>query len=168
MYLVSGDDEFLVGRAVAGVVRAASATDPDSSITELHAGDLLPDQFSEALSPSLFGGRRVVVVRGGQDAKKDLIAAMLAYAADPDPDACLVVAHTGGAKGKALADGLREAGATVLPAARLTRHRERVDFVRDEIRRLGGKCDQDAAEALLAAVGSELRELAAACAQLIA
>jgi DNA polymerase-3 subunit delta len=63
---------------------------------------------------------------------------------------------------------LREAGATVTSAGKITKHRERVEFVRDEIRRLGGKCGDDAAEALLAAVGNELRELAAACSQLVA
>ena len=30
------------------------------------------------LSPSLFGGRRVLVIRSGQDARKDLIAALIA------------------------------------------------------------------------------------------
>jgi DNA polymerase-3 subunit delta len=76
--------------------------------------------------------------------------------------------HAGGAKGKAFADGLRDAGALVVNAGRITRHRERVDFVRDEFRRLGGRCPENAAEALLAAVGNDLRELAAACAQLMA
>ena len=79
-----------------------------------------------------------------------------------------MVLHLGGAKGKAFADGLRAAGATVVPAAKLKGHRERVAFVRDEIRRAGGKCTDDAAEALIAAVGNDLRELAAACSQLVA
>jgi DNA polymerase-3 subunit delta len=43
-----------------------------------------------------------------------------------------------------------------------------VDFVRSEVRRLGASCSDDAADALLAAVGNDLRELAAACAQLVA
>jgi DNA polymerase III subunit delta len=116
----------------------------------------------------LFGGRRVVVLRSGQDAKKDLVATLLAYAKDPDPDVQLVVEHAGGAKGKALADGLRAAGAAVVSAAKVSRHRERVDFVRAEFARLGGRCPDDAAEALLAAVGNDLRELAAAAAQLVA
>jgi DNA polymerase-3 subunit delta len=110
----------------------------------------------------------VVVVRNGQDAKKDLAAALLRYARNPDPDVSLVITHAGGAKGKALADGLRDAGARVIPAARITRPRERVDFVRAEVRRLGGKCAEDAAEALIAAVGNDLRELVAACSQLVA
>ena len=110
----------------------------------------------------------MVVVRDAQDARKDLAAALLAYARAPEPDVMLVVTHAGGAKGKALADGLRETGAPVTNAARITRHRERVDFVRDEVRRLGGKCNEDAAEALLAAVGNDLRDLSAACSQLVA
>ena len=120
------------------------------------------------LSPSLFGGRRVLVLRSGQDARKDLVTALLAYAKNPDPEVQLLVLHLGGAKGKAFADGLRAAGATVVPAAKLKGHRERVAFVRDEIRRAGGKCTDDAAEALIAAVGNDLRELAAACSQLVA
>jgi len=51
---------------------------------------------------------------------------------------------------------------------KLKGHRDRVAFVRDEIRRAGGRCTDDAAEALLAAVGNDLRELASACSQLIA
>jgi DNA polymerase-3 subunit delta len=141
---------------------------PAVEVRELEASQLSVGEVAELLSPSLFGGARVVVVRGGQDARKDLVAVLLSYAASPDPEVTLVVTHAGGAKGKALADGLREAGATVAAAGRISRHRERVDFVRAEVRRLGGRCGEDAAEALLAAVGNDLRELAAACAQLVA
>lgn len=168
LYLVLGDEELLVARAVADAAAAARASDAYADVQEYQAGSLLPGELAEMLSPSLFGGRRVAVIHNGQDAKKDLVAAVLGYARDPDPDAMLVVTHAGGAKGKALADGLREAGATVVPAGRITRHRERVDFVRTEIRRLGGRCPEDAAEVLLTAVGNDLRELAAACAQLVA
>jgi len=168
LVLVLGDEELLVARAVAQMAEAARSADPAADVRESDASVLSPGEISELLSPSLFGGRRVLVVRAGQDARKDLTAALLSYAATPDPDVCLVVTHAGGAKGKALAEGLRAAGATVVPAGKLARHRERVEFVRDEIRRLGGRAGDDAAEALLAAVGNDLRELAAACSQLIA
>ncbi|GAA4713786.1 DNA polymerase III subunit delta [Phytohabitans rumicis] len=166
--LVSGDEELLVTRAVAQAVEAARASDPGADVREYEAGSLSPGEVAEMVSPSLFGGRRLLVVWSGQDAKKELVAALLAYAKHPDPDVTLVVTHPGAAKGKAFADGLRAAGATVVPAAKLKGHRERVSFVRDEIRRLGGRCADDAAEALLAAVGNDLRELAAACSQLVA
>jgi DNA polymerase-3 subunit delta len=166
--LVLGDEELLAARAVSEAIAAARAEDPDVEVREYTAGALVPGELDEMTSPSLFGGRRVLVVRDGQDAKKDVIAALLGYARDPDPDVLLVVTHLGAAKGKALADGLRDAGAMVIPAARITKHRERVDFVRAEVRRQGGKCSEDAAEALIAAVGNDLRELVAACSQLVA
>ncbi|MEO3779032.1 DNA polymerase III subunit delta [Micromonospora sp. B11E3] len=166
--LVLGDEELLATRAVTEAVARARAVDPDADVREYQAGTLTVGEIAEMLSPSLFGGRRVLVLRSGQDARKDLVTALLAYAKNPDPDVQLVVLHLGGAKGKAFADGLRAAGATVVPAAKLKGHRERVAFVRDEIRRAGGKCTEDAAEALIAAVGTDLRELSAACSQLIA
>jgi len=166
--LVVGDEELLANRAAAQVCAAVRAADPDADVRDLDAGSLTPGQLDELLSPSLFGGRRALVLRNGQDTKKDVVNALLDYARNADPDVCLLVVHAGGAKGKAFADGLRAAGALVISAARVTRHRERVDFVRDEIRRLGGRCPEDAAEALIAAVGNDLRDLAAACSQLMA
>lgn len=165
--LVLGDEELLVARAVAAAIANARATDPDVEVREHDAASISAGEMSSLLSPSLFGGSRVLMVRGGQDARKDLATALLSYAASPDPEVLLVVTHAGGAKGRVLADGLRKAGAGVVPATRLTRHRERVEFVRAEVRDLGGRCSEEAAEALLAAVGSHLRELAAACAQLV-
>jgi DNA polymerase-3 subunit delta len=165
---VLGDDELLVSRAVADASQSARAVDPDTEVRVHQANDVLPGELAEMLSPSLFGGRRLLVLHSGQDAKKDLVTALLAYARDPDPDVWLLVTHAGGAKGKVLADGLKELGATVVPAGKLSRHRERVEFVREEIRRLGGRCSEDAAEALLAAVGNDLRDLVAACSQLVA
>ncbi|KOX08358.1 DNA polymerase III subunit delta [Micromonospora profundi] len=166
--LVLGDEELLATRAVTEAVERARSVDAQVDVREYQAAVLTVGEIAEMLSPSLFGGRRLLILRSGQDARKDLVAALLAYAKNPDPEVQLLVLHLGGAKGKAFADGLRSAGATVVPAAKLKGHRERVAFVRDEIRRAGGKCTDDAAEALIAAVGNDLRELAAACSQLIA
>lgn len=166
--LVLGDEELLATRAVTEAVAKVRSVDPEVDVREYQAGALTVGEIAEMLSPSLFGGRRLLILRSGQDARKDLVAALLAYAKNPDPEVQLLVLHLGAAKGKAFADGLRAAGATVVPAAKLKGHRDRVAFVRDEVRRAGGKCSDDAAEALIAAVGNDLRELAAACSQLIA
>ncbi|BCJ33779.1 hypothetical protein Athai_12820 [Actinocatenispora thailandica] len=166
--LVLGDEELLAARAVSDVVAAVRAIEPDAQPTERDANALTAGELAALTSPSLFGGRQVVVIRGAQDAKKDLAAALLGYAAAPADDVCLVLTHAGGNKGKALADGLQKAGVEVVRAARITRPRERVGFVRDEVRGLGGRCPEDAAEALISAVGNDLRELASACAQLVA
>lgn len=166
--LVLGDEELLVSRAIADTGARARAADPQAEVREFEASALLPGELAELLSPSLFGGNRVAVLLNGQDAKKELVAVVLDYVKQPDPDVTLVITHAGGAKGKAFAESLVKAGATVVPAAKLSKHRERVDFVTGEFRRLGGKCGPDAAETLLEAVGNDLRELAAACAQLTA
>ena len=168
LHLVIGDEELLVSRGVAAAIAAAREADPQAAVEERSAADMTESDLLEAVSPSLFGERRIVVLRDVQDAKKDTAAAILAYAANPEPDVVLIVTHAGGAKGKALADGLQKAGATVTTAAKITKHRDRVDFVREEIRRLGGRCSEETADALIAAVGTDLRELAAACSQLVA
>ena len=168
LLLVLGDEELLAARAINAAVDAAKAAEPGADVREYEGAAISGGEVAEMLSPSLFGGRRVLVIRAGQDARKDLIAALLAYARNPDPDVTLIVGHLGGAKGKALAEGLRSAGATVVPAAKLKGDRERVAFVRDEFRRNGGRCDEPTAAALLAAVGNDLREIAAACSQLLA
>jgi DNA polymerase-3 subunit delta len=166
--LVLGDEELLVARAVEKAIEAARAEDASTDVRQYEANALAAGELSEMISPSLFGGRRLVVVRNGQDARKDLVSALLDYAKRPDPDVLLVVTHTGGGRAKALADGLRTAGAEVVTAAKLKSHRDRVAFVREELKRGNTRGSEEAAEALLAAVGNDLRDLSAACSQLLA
>src|SRR5262245_12906994 len=111
LHLVVGDEELLVARAIAEVITAAKTEDPDASVIEHVGGEMTVGDLATAVSPSLFGGRRVVVIRQAQDAKKDLTAAIVEYVGSVDPDVSLVLAHAGGAKGKALADAARDAGA---------------------------------------------------------
>jgi DNA polymerase-3 subunit delta len=168
VHLVLGEEELLASRAVAAIVAAAKAADADSEVRQYEGGVIVAGELAEMLSPSLFGGARVLVVRAAQDAKKDVIAALVGYAKSPEPDVTLVLQHNGGAKGKALVDGMKAAKANVVPASKITRARERVEFVTGEVRRLGGRAGEDAAEALIAAVGTDLRDLASACSQLVA
>jgi DNA polymerase-3 subunit delta len=79
-----------------------------------------------------------------------------------------VVVHSGGGRAKALADQLKKLGAQVYPCARITKAGERADFVRREFRELRAKVSDDTITAVLDAVGSNIRELAAVCSQLVA
>src|SRR4028118_632759 len=72
--LIEGTEEFLVARAVAAVTAAAREADPETEVHDLAATDLAPGGLAEMVSPSLFGGRRVVVVRDGQDAGRERAA----------------------------------------------------------------------------------------------
>lgn len=88
---------------------------------------------------------------------------------DPASDgAVLVLKHAGGAKGKAVLEAARKAKALEIGCARLTKASERAEFVRDEVRRAGGRIAPDAVLAVVDSVGSDLRELAATANQLAA
>jgi DNA polymerase III delta subunit len=166
--LVVGDEELLVERAVGEVVASVRAGDPEAEVIDLAPGGLEPGRIAELTSPSLFGGGKVIVLRSAQDLGKDLTAEVLTYAKVPAEDVVLVAVHPGGAKGKALVDGLTKLNARKITCPKVTRPGERVDFVRAEIRRAGGKISPDGARGLIEAVGNDLRELAAACSQLVA
>jgi DNA polymerase-3 subunit delta len=168
--LIVGEEEFLVDRTVREAVAAARAAmaagDGGGDVHDVDASALAPGELATLTSPSLFGGGCVVIVRGAQNAAKEIAADIAKYAAAPAPDAVLVVTHAGGARGKALVTDLTKAGARVVECPKLTRVSERADFVRAEFRRVGRAADEGAVRALLDAIGSDLRELASAVDQL--
>jgi DNA polymerase-3 subunit delta len=170
LHLVLGDEELLVERAVADVLRSArkrAGTD-DIPLNRMRAGDVSTYELAELLSPSLFADERIVVLEAAAEAGKDAVGMILSAAADLPGGTVLVVVHSGGGRAKALAGELRSLGAEVHPCARISKVSERVDFVRKEFRGLRVKADEETVTALLDAVGSDLRELAAACSQLVA
>jgi DNA polymerase-3 subunit delta len=171
--VVVGDEELLVDRAVRRVTAGAAGSSELGSgdspaVSDVAAVELSVDELRELASPSLFAADRVIVVRGLQDAAKDLAAALTALAEQTDDGVTLVGVHNGSTKGKALLDGLTAAGARVVNAPRVRTARDREQFVVDEVAEAGGTLDRAAAADLVAAIGSDLRELAIACEQLVA
>ena len=170
MHLVLGDEDLLVERAVADVLRAArqrAGTD-DVPVNWVRAGDVGVYELAELLSPSLFADERVVVLEAAGEAGKEAAELIAKAAADVPEGTELVVVHSSGGRAKALANQIRALGAQVHPCARITKAGERLDFVRKEFRALKVKVDDDTVAALLDAVGSDVRELASACSQLVA
>ncbi|WP_240929965.1 DNA polymerase III subunit delta [Streptomyces coryli] len=163
-----GQEELLLDRAVQQIVAAARADDPDTDVRDLASADLQPGTLAELTSPSLFAERKVVVVRNAQDLAADSIKAVKDYMAAPAEEIILVLLHAGGAKGKGLLDAARKAGAREVPCAKVTKASDRLAFVKAEFRHAGRKATPDACQTLVDAIGSDLRELASACAQLAA
>jgi DNA polymerase III subunit delta len=137
-------------------------------VHDVAAVDLTAAELIELTSPSLFGEARIVVVRAAQDAPKEVATAIVGLAESADASIGLVVAHAGGAKGKALVESLKGAGARVVEVMKIRSQRDREQFVQDEIAGAGGSIDRDAAADLVASIGADLRELATACTQLVA
>lgn len=170
LHLVLGDEELLIERAVSAVLQTArtAAGTVDVPVDRMRAGEISTNELAELLSPSLFADERVLVLESAADAGKDAVALINGAAADLPPGTVLVVVHSGGGRAKALADQLKKLGADVHPCAKLTKPSERADFVKREFRSHRAKVGDDAIAALLEAVGSDLRELAAVCSQLVA
>ncbi|WP_246629650.1 DNA polymerase III subunit delta [Modestobacter lapidis] len=154
-------------RAVSAVRAAIRARHADSEEHELVAAGLALGTLADALTPSLFGGHRLVVVLGVHEAAAALAEALVGYATQPDPDLTLVVVHSGGKRNEALLKAFRAAGAAVDECPKISSAGERMAFVRNEVRRLGGRISPDAATALLEAVGNDLRQLSSAAGQLV-
>lgn len=172
LHLVLGDDEFLTERATARVVSTVRAAAPSGEepavVSRLGGPEVTAPQLFELLSPSLFGEARIVVVTGAAELGKDAQAAVLDAARDLPEETVLIVQHTGGGRAKTLVPDLRKTGAEEHAAGRLTRHTDVVGFVRSEFRGLGVRVAPEACETLVEAVGTDLRQLASACGQLVA
>jgi DNA polymerase III subunit delta len=165
--VVTGDEELLVERAVARLVAAAGA-DAAAGVREVAAARLAPGELAAVTAPSLFDAAPVVVIRDAQDAVKEVAEELAALAGDPPASVALVITHAGGAKGKALLSRLTGHGAQVAAYPKLTRIGDRMTFIREEFRAEGRRIDDGGVRALIDALGSDLREIASACAQLAA
>jgi DNA polymerase III subunit delta len=170
LQLVLGEEELLVERAVQAAVETAKLADPTAETTRVKVTDLTAPELAELVSPSLFAERRVIVLEGAQEAGKDIAASIAAYVKAPADSVQLVVLHNGGGRkpGKDLIAAMRSAAAQVVDCPKITKPGEREAFVRNEIRRVSGRADAEAIRELIDSVGSDLRELAAASAQLVA
>jgi DNA polymerase III subunit delta len=164
--LITGEEELLVSRAVARIVAAARGADTDTDVRDLQPDAVDLADLLDLLSPSLFGSLRVVILRDAGDLEREVLDALVAYVAHPEPEVVLV-AMLRGAKGKALADALRAGGARVVDCPRVRWPEERLAFLRAEVTAAGRRASDAALQTLLDAVGQELRELATALDQLL-
>jgi len=163
--LVTGPDELLGERAVATRKGLALAERPGAQVNELLADQLESTMLSEVLGGSLFASDTVAIIDDLGACPASAVDQILAAATDPGPELCLILRHRGGVKGKGLLDKLKKAAvpteAVVAPKAW-----ELPKFVMAEARSQKVTLNQDAAAALVAAVGSDLRALVGAVAQL--
>jgi DNA polymerase-3 subunit delta len=167
---VLGDEALLVERAVSAILKSVqqAAGTEGVPVDRLRAGDVSTNELAELLSPSLFAEERVVILESADEAGKDAVALIASAAADLPSGMAMVVLHSGGGRAKALAGQLQKIGAQTHEAAKITKPRERADFVRAEFRAHKVKVDEETVTALLETVGSDIRELAATCSQLVA
>lgn len=164
--LVTGKEEFLNERTVSAVREAVRRHDADAEMAETLAGDLSLATLGEMAAPSLFSSIRCVVVRALENLPEESVEGLLAYCAAPVDDVALVLVHGGGQKGTGVLAKLRKLGPVTESKSGELKASEFPSFVAAEVRRHGATIDNEAAGALVQAVGQDLRSLAAAADQL--
>ena len=168
LVLITGPEGVLAERALDSTLEELKAQAPDLEVVRLPAATYEAGSLGVHASPSLFGGEKCLVVEDLDEAPDELQQDLLTFLAAPEPDVTLVVTHKSGQRGKKVLDTLKKAKARVLEAPAIKSDRDKSDFAMHEFRRAGRKATPDAIRALIEAVGKDVRELAAACSQLVA
>lgn len=167
LVLITGPEEFLALRAMERIRRQLRQHEPDLERTTIDASDYAAGQLELAASPSLFGEAKLIEVSGLASMNEDFLTETTSYLSSTVPDVTVVLHHSGGARGKKLLDAVKSAGSPVVDCQPLKKDAEKVDFVNREFRDARRSIEPGGAQALVAAVGSSLSELAAACSQLL-
>ncbi len=167
LVLIVGPEELLVERAVASVVADRRETAPAAQVVRLQGSVCDAGTVALETSPSLFGEAKVVVLDRLDETSDEVLDAVVVLARDPAPETTLVITHRAGTRGKRALDAMRAGGARVIDCPAVKSDRDKNDFVVNEFRRAGRKVTPEAVRALIEAVGRDLRELAAACQQLV-
>jgi DNA polymerase III subunit delta len=164
--LVTGPEEFLNARVVRAARAAVRRAAPDADHAVVQGDQLTRGSLGELTAPSLFASTRVVEVRQLEDVPEETHQGLVDYAAAPDTDVALVLVHSGGQKGSGLLAKLRKLPDVHEHKSEQVKAGGLSGFVLEEGRRLNTQVDRDAADALVEAVGADLRALAAAVEQL--
>ncbi|HUW78472.1 MAG TPA: DNA polymerase III subunit delta [Candidatus Nanopelagicaceae bacterium] len=167
LVLALGPESLLADRATERIVAEIRANEPLASVQTLSAAEIGVGEIGDALAPSLFGERRVLVIRDLQDLSADCAGDITSYLSNPDENITLILMHKGVTKGKALLDAVKKAKPLEIACKAIKKDNEKLDFIRAEFAGHGRKIDAEAARALVDAVGGDVRELAGAASQLV-
>ncbi len=162
LILIHGGETVLADRALAEALELRS----DFERTVLDGSQLDLGGYSEAVAPSLFADKRVVVVRDLQDVVSEVQDEIEEQFKHLEPNLHLIFIHKGGVKGKALLEKIKKLKPEIITCEPMKKASDKEGFVAQEFARHGRKISSAAITALVDAVGSDTRELAAACSQI--
>ena len=164
LFLVLGGEAALADRALAKIT--AQLKEEKAEITVISAGDAIIGDIADALAPSLFAERRALIIKDLQDLDEDCKVEITRYLDEIDSTTTVVFVHKGGVKGKALLDAIKKAKPEVIACDAIKKEAEKEQFVKELFLDSGRKASPAAIKALVAALGSDLRELQQAVSQI--
>jgi len=160
--LIHGGESVLADRALA----EALALRADFERTVLDGSGLELGRYGEAVAPSLFADKRVVVIKDLQDVVSEVQEEIESLFDHIDVNLHLIFIHKGGVKGKGLLDKIKKLKPDIVTCEPMKKASDKEEFVRQEFSRHGRKISSGAVTAMVDATGSDMRELAAACSQI--
>ena len=165
-YLILGSEAALADRALSKLNEQLK--DEKCEITNLFAGDVIVGDIADALAPSLFSEKRALILRDLQDLPEENRDEITRYLDSPDASTTVIFVHKGGVKGKALLDAIKKVKPEIIACEPIKKEAEKQEFVRNVFLDLKRKATPGAINALVGALGNDLRELQSAIAQIAA
>ncbi len=166
--LIKGAEPLLADRAMDKLRALAYETDPQTERTDIVAASYQAGQLDMLTSPSLFGESRLIVIPELETMSDALLQDLLSYVEAPAGDVWILLRHNGGNRGKRLLDAVGKGGFPVVHVQPLKSDKDKLELVRSDVQAAHRAMEASAAQALVDALGSDVRGLAAAVAQLIA
>lgn len=167
LVLISGPEEILAERALEQILADLKVAAPETEVVSVVSATYEAGDLAVHASPSLFGEDKAIVIEDLHEAPDALQQDLLAYLPHPEDGITLIVRHASGNRGRKVLDTVKKGGARVFDAPAIKSDRDKTDFATHEFRRARRKATPGAVQALVEAVGKDVRELASACQQLV-
>lgn len=165
--LIKAGEDILGERARDSLVAQARAMDPEIDVERIDARTYSPGHLQMVMSPSLFGGGTIAVADHLKDMNDSFLEDALNYVTDPSPDTFLVLIHEGGNRGLKLTKAIHKAGFDTVTIDPLKRDADKAALLRADAKKAGRRIGDDALAALVDGLGSDVREMVSALAQLM-
>jgi DNA polymerase-3 subunit delta len=166
--LIHGSEELFAKRGLDIALKKARQKSANIGTVFLEASAYNHGDVVAALSPSLLSGETAVVVENAANCTDalidDVVELVNAAQNGQQIQGALIIQHSGAVRGKRMITALKGAQNTgaveIIEAKALKGDGEKMAFINAEFRRLGKAVQNDAANALVLAVGGNLSELA--------
>lgn len=165
--LIKSKEEALTERARDRLVAQARSQDPDIEVTQIDAASYTGGELAVLASPSLFGGAKIAIVTGLETMNDDFLGDCMQLLQDPSPDLFLIAIRNGKAgRGIKLDTAIGQAGFPVVVIEEVKNPGDKIALLKADARRAKRTVAEDAYQALVDGLGSDLRELTSALRQL--
>jgi DNA polymerase-3 subunit delta len=163
LVLIFGPESYFASRATRLIKDKLRASHENLEVNEVADGEYSPGLIFSLASPSLFNEPRLVIISAASEGLAEDLGQLLT---DPAENCTIVVripnlvGHNGKLKKQLSASALN------ISCEEVKKDADRIDFIKREFQRFQTPVDQPAIRALVAAFGSDMGELGAACDQL--